>query len=388
MEETRIVGHRTAGGEFEIDSYDASQLFSRAYEVVQRGDCTGAVVLYDQLVREFPTSRFVSPSLYNAGLCLQRQGSHAEAVERFAGLLTSVPGSTDANAARFQMLESLVELERWDAMLSTSAELLTQETLRTDERLEAMSRRAQALLGLRRFDDAERAAREATAYFRTRQGDDEIADDSFAAAAQFVIAEALRGRSEQLELPDADVVTQRTLLDRRSALLLEAQRAYFDTIRFTNPRWSAAAGYRIGAMYQSLYDAVTHAPVPPPTRELGADALEIYRASYREQLADRVRPLVRAAIRYWELTLLMVERTDVARTEPRWVERTRSDLERSRTLLLGSHAPTATPPAPAVAPSETAPAISEPGASGSPATPQGGPQAPVTAPAAPHETLR
>ena len=50
----------------------------------------------------------------------------------------------------------------------------------------------------------------------------------------------------------------------------------------------------------------------------------------------RGKPLIRHAIRYWELTLMMVERTGV-RTE--WSSRVRDDLERARVRLLDSARP-------------------------------------------------
>ena len=334
LEETRIVARRTSGGELELDSYDASQLFQRAYERGVAGECERAVELYDRVVSEFPSSRFVSPSLYNAGLCLRDEGELASAVERWSLLLSRLPDAPDAKHARFLMTSALVELERWEPALESAELLLDRDDLRSDERLEAMARRAESLLGLGRTDDAERAARDALSYYRTRQGDDVIADEYFAAAANFVLAETIRARSEALALPDADVAAQRETLDRRAQLLLDAQRAYFDTIRYTDARWAAAAGYRIGAMYEQLYAAITSAPVPPPPpgREMGPDALAIYQREYRSQLAERVRPLMRHAIRYWELTLLMVERTGV-RSE--WVERTRTQLDRARQRLLG-----------------------------------------------------
>lgn len=332
LEETRIVARRTAGGELELDSYDASQLFDRAYAMSQRGECEPAVVLYDRIASEFPSSRFVSPALYNAGLCLQNAGELAEAVDRYSRLLASTTDSPDAKHARFQMTTALVDLERWEPALESASILLGRDDLRSDERLESMTRRAQSLFGLARIDDAERAARDALSYYRTRQGDEQIADEFFAAAANFVLAETIRVRSEALALPDADVTRQRAVLDRRAELLLAAQRAYFDTMRHTDARWAAAAGYRVGAMYEGLYLAITEATVPPPSRELNPEALEVYRSEYRQQLADRVRPLVRHAIRYWELTLLMVERTGV-RSE--WVERTRTQLDQARRRLLG-----------------------------------------------------
>lgn len=344
LEETRIVAHRTAGGELELDSYDASQLFERAYAMTTDGRCLEAIPLYDRIAAEFPTSRFVSPALYNAGLCLQRAGQHAPAVDRFTRLLQMVPQSSDAKHTRFLLAEALVELERWDPALEQALALLGRDDLTSYERLEAMSRRAQALYGLGRTDEAERAARDALAYYRTRTGDEAIADEFFAAAASFVLAEAIRTRSEALGLPAGDVQSQSAILDRRAQLLLDAQRAYFDTIRLTDARWAAAAGYRIGSMYETLYTAITEAPIPPPSTEMSPEALAVYRREYRQQLADRVRPLVRHAIRYWELTLLMVERTGVEPLEREWVARTRADLDRARQRLLGPVTAEATPP--------------------------------------------
>ena len=335
LEETRIVAHQQ-GDEVTVDSYDASQLFARAYELSQAGRCDEAVELYDRLVAEFPGSHRVSPALYNAALCLARAHELALAADHYATLLERAPHGPDAKHAGLQMTEVLVELERWPEALDAAETLLDREDLRSDERLEAMARRAQALLGAERLDEAQRAARDALTYYRTRRADEVIADEYFAAAANFVLAETVRLRSEAVALPDADVARQHEALDRRARLLLDAQAAYFDTIRLTDARWAAAAGYRIGAMYEGFYRAITTAPVPPPPRPLAPAAVQIYERSYREQLAERVRPLVRHAIRYWELTLLMVERTGVEPVERGWVDQTRADLSRARRVLLGA----------------------------------------------------
>jgi hypothetical protein len=45
---------------------------------------------------------------------------------------------------------------------------------------------------------------------------------------------------------------------------------------------------------------------------------------------------VRHAIRYWELTLLMVERTGV---DTQWAVRTRAELDRARQLLVTGQLP-------------------------------------------------
>jgi PAS domain-containing protein len=142
---------------------------------------------------------------------------------------------------------------------------------------------------------------------------------------------------------------------KRAQLLLDAMREYANTITHTtsivqtNPKWAAASGYRIGAMYDKLWHDLMSAPVPKTLSE-GAKEL------YPKELAKLIKPLLRHAIRYWELTLMMAERTG---TQGEWVDKTRGDLERTRALMLeqppglgGLPAPAA----PASAPTGTAPA--------------------------------
>ena len=83
-------------------------------------------------------------------------------------------------------------------------------------------------------------------------------------------------------------------------------------------------------MYDRFWDAVVTAPVPPSTRTLTDAERVLHDEHYRARLAELAQPLVRHAIRYWELTLAMVERTGV-RSE--WKERIRVDLARARARL-------------------------------------------------------
>lgn len=330
LEETRLVASRTAGGELSVEAFTAEDLFREGNALVHGGRCAEAVAHFDRVAREFASSRFVSPALYNAGLCLQEAGDLAGAVRRYEDLVRLVPGSGDVRHARLQLAAALVGLERWAEALAQAEALLERDDLDEAERLESHARRAQALLGLGRYEDAEAAARSTTAYFRVHR--EALPDEHFAAAGQFVLAETLRARAEEIEIPAADALTQHAALERRASLVLDAQRAYYDAIRLTDAYWASASGYRVGEMYESLWFALTHAPVPPPEHDLGEAALVVYRERFREELAARVRPLVRHAIHYWELTLMMVERTGAT---GEWVDRTRAELERARTVLLG-----------------------------------------------------
>src|SRR4051794_29431371 len=79
FEELRINARAKEGGGYEFDSYDAGDLFKRATDSLNAKKCEEAVSLYDKLTTEFPSSEYVSASLYNAGLCQQALGDFAGA---------------------------------------------------------------------------------------------------------------------------------------------------------------------------------------------------------------------------------------------------------------------------------------------------------------------
>ena len=325
MDELRITAARNQEG-YHFDVYDANDLFTHATDLLNHQKCHEAVELYDRLVSEFATSRFASASLYNAGLCLQALGDFAGAAQRYGGLRERFPDSEDRKDASFQYAEVLVQLERWPEIMSVADELLARTDICSTERLEAMARRSQALLGQGNYDEAERYARSALSYFRTRPAEDAIKDDFFAAACNYVVAESFRQREQQMTFP-LGTEPQKQVLVKRAELLLEAQREYFNTISLNNLDnyyWAAASGYRIGGMYDELWHAVMSAPVPANLPPEGHPI-------YHEELAKLIKPLIRHAIRYWELTQMFIERTGI---QTPWAEKIKTDLERVRNLLL------------------------------------------------------
>jgi tetratricopeptide (TPR) repeat protein len=325
MEELRITARQGEGG-YEFEAYDAPELFKRATELLDAKRCREAVVLYDRVAREFAASRYASPALYNAGLCLQALGDFAPSAERYRSLRERYPDSADRLVASFQLAEVLVQLEAFDEVVGVADELLAKGDLSADERIEAMARRAQGLLGRGELEAAERYARSALSYYRTRPDTDTIKDDFFAAACNYVVAESFRRRAQGMTFPSG-VDAQKQVLVRRAELLLEAQREYFNTISLNNLdnyHWAAASGYHIGNMYDELWRSIMSAPVPA---HLPAEGHGVY----HQELAKLIKPLIRHAIRYWELTLMFIERTGIKTT---WAEQTKVDLARVRALML------------------------------------------------------
>lgn len=325
MEELRITATRQGDG-YSFDVYDAKDLFDRATALLNAQKCAEAVPLYDKVAAEFPDGGYASAALYNAGLCLQALGEFGPSAERYAALRERYPASDDRKDASFQLAEVLVQLERWAEVIAIADELLADDGLTPLERLEGMARRSQGLLGEQQLDEAERYAKSALGFYRTRPSEERIPDDFFAAAANYVVAEAFRQRAQGMAFP-VGLEEQKKVLVRRAELLLEAQREYFNTISLNNLDnyyWAAASGYRIGNMYDELWHAVMSAPVPAHLPPEG-------HAVYHEELAKLIKPLIRHAIRYWELTLMFMERTQV---KGAWADKTKADLERVRALLL------------------------------------------------------
>ena len=331
MEEMRITARQEADGSISMNAYDAETLFNAGVAEMRAGSCETAVRHFDRVADEFTTSRFVSPALYNAGLCLKQRQSNREAALRFERILRDTPDSRDVKDAGFQLAELYLALERWDDGLEHATRMLERTDLNSDERVELLARKAQYHLGAERFDEARSQARLTLRWARTRPDDAQVRDPYFTAAASYVLAETLRLQAEDVRIPEGNVATQRPVLERRAQLILDAQREYFNTMRSRNAEWSAAAGYRIGNMYDAFWDAIMTAPVPPPSSPLEGELLELYHDEYRNSLARLVKPLIRHSIRYWELTLQMVERTGV---ESEWTRRIEEDLERARTRLL------------------------------------------------------
>jgi tetratricopeptide (TPR) repeat protein len=339
MEALRIVAKQGEEGSYSFEAYDAEELFTKANEALDANRCDEAVKLYDQLVQEFFSSRYASASLYNAGLCLAQTGQKEPALARFERLIAELPDSADLKHAIFQAGHLNVDLQHWAVAIVRADSLLGRSDLEPDERVEAMAMRAQALLGDKKIEEAEQQADQALTFHRTRAND--LSDPYYVGAANFVLAEAIRLRAEAMTFPNTTQEEQRAILVKRAQLLLEAQRAYFDTIRTTNAHWAAASGNRIGAMYDTLWHDIMGAPVP---ESLSPAA----KAVYPQELAKLIKPLLRHAVRYWELTLMMVERTGV---KSDWAEATKRDLERTRALLLDQPpGPGGLPPAPEVTP--------------------------------------
>src|SRR5208337_4304639 len=109
----------------------------------------------------------------------------------------------------------------------------------------------------------EHSLREALRGYQRDQADERMPED-VAAKAEFFLGEIYRIYFSALKLdPQSRSVDELGRdLEQKAEELLSAQGHYLRAIRIGSPHWATGAGYRIGSLYQELYDAMVTAPVP------------------------------------------------------------------------------------------------------------------------------
>lgn len=315
-----------------IESFDAADLFDQGSKALSEKRHADAIAAYERLLREFPDTRHTRAALYNCGLAYQGQKDWANAIARFKSLAETHAESSDAKDALFQMGATYAEMGNWPSSIEVLVRVLERKDLSADDRLEALGRRGYAQLQLSDLDAAERTFRSALGFFKQIETEERLETDFYLALAHYHLGQIShsRFRAIKLRLPDVQMSAD---LDEKARLLLTAQRQYIDTIKLGNPEWASASGFQIASLYEELYDAFAHAPVPPDLTR--PDAKE-KRELYFEELRKKIRVLLEKSVRTHEANLLMMERLGV-RNE--WRDKSKLAYAKMQRLLDPSFRP-------------------------------------------------
>ncbi len=316
----------TAGSKEDIDlsPLNDEELLALGTSAFAAGDNEKAARCFCRLADVFAQSKHRAEALYNAGLAYERLDRFEEALARFEPLADPAHGHGDALDASFRVAECLYHLSRFDKAQAVLTAIAARADIKPQERLEAQVHRGICLVEGGDLEGGERALRGAVDYW-TEKKEAERLDDYFPAQAQFYLGEIYRIHFERADLdPDKGEARLGKDLEYKCELLLSSQGHYLRAIRVGEGEWATAAGYRIGALYEQLYDAMLSAKVP---RGFDPEQAQVY----REELRKKVRVLVSKAMTIYERTLEAAERIGA---DNRYVERTRQSLERLKHLLL------------------------------------------------------
>lgn len=282
-----------------------------------------AIRYFDRLAVMFPDSRHRQTAFYRSGLAHAQLKRWQEAYERFAQI-AAPRGKGEALDAAFRSAEALYHLDRFAEAAALLEEIKARGDLTVGRQIEAQVQLGVCQVELDALDDAEKTLRAAVERYEGL-GDRSEVDDYFPGQAQFFLGEIYRLNYGKVILDGARGVDQLAEdLELKSRLLLSAQGHYLRTIRLGNGYWATAAGSRIGALYEDLYDHLLAAPPPP---ELAEEEAEVY----REELKKRVRVLITKAIGVYEQTLEAAERIG---TSGPFIEKTRESLQKMKDRLV------------------------------------------------------
>jgi len=321
MEPIKIEATTDAAGTH-IEAFDAAELFEMAGKALSDKRFDDAAKGYGKLLENFPESSYARPSYYNLGLAYIGNKDWSSAVDAFKNLIDKYPNHPDAKDSSFQLGACYAEEGNWPASAEVFARLLDRSDLNADDRIEAISRRGFAQFNLGDLGAAEKTFRAAMAFKQAIENQERLSTDFYLAFSQYHLGQIFheRFRKAALRLPEAQLDKD---LEEKAHLLLTAQRAYIDTIKFGNPAWASAAGFQVGSLYEELYDAFLSVPIPP---ELDKEAQVVY----REELFKKIRILLEKSLRWQRENLLMIERLGVT-TE--WAEKSRLAYTKLQRLL-------------------------------------------------------
>lgn len=316
-----------------LEGYDALDLLELANERFREEAYDRAVRVYEKLLAEFPEASVVPIARYNAGLAYERLEEWSKVVEHLSALVLRHPGSDPWVDAHFNLARAYGKLEDWGEVADTFwAARQIDGGLPPLAELEA---RVGTGIGLFMQGDhatAERELMQAVSFFEDHEQKEILPAKYFVGQARFYLGEIIALQFEALELSRPTTAGAEAQwvemmgkeLEDKCQLLLRAQASFIRAIRVGHRGWATAAGFRIGSLYERLFEELIAVPVPP---ELAAGAAEIY----REELRKRVSVLVKKAIRVYEMNREMAERIG---EQNEWVERTSLALERMKKLYL------------------------------------------------------
>lgn len=301
------------------------ELYATGVAAAAADDHARAAMAFELLADEHRDSKHRPAALHQAGLALFRLQDYSGAVGRFLEAAEVYGATREGAEALFRAADSYWLIGDEESALGVLERLSRDEGIDPVRRVEADMKRAICFARLRRTTEAERLLRASLDRLRGELAD-ELEDRYLPSQAQFHLAEIYRTYFLEVELDPSRTTQEKLLqdLEYKAQMLLSAQGHYLRCMRLGHPEWATASGFRVGELYQKLYEQLVDARLP---MDLDPELADIY----REELRSKVRVLVVKAIDAYEKTLATAER--VGATNP-FVQETREQLERLKTLLV------------------------------------------------------
>ncbi len=285
-----------------MEQLNITELFQFAATAFQKKQYSRAIRLYHRIVRYFPSHRYAYAAFYNLGLANENNKDYGAAIKAYRTFVKQFPKKTaDVLHARFRMASCEEALNRWLPAFKIYDSLLQQD-LKLDDRMDALAGAGRAMFKQKRYSQALPLLQLTVRLYkraRTNKTKKKSLDNTAVSLAQYYWArvEDLRFRRRQFRANEDQMKAD---LQYKARQLLLAQNLYFGTIRFRHLEWSMAALFRIGDMYEKLYDDIVKAPVP---QDFKPAEVKIY----RKMLRDKIKVLLDKALLTYRRNLMMAQ---------------------------------------------------------------------------------
>ncbi len=317
----KVVGK---GPNARVETMDPEALFEEGNRAFQAEDFEVAAEKYGLVSDYFEGSRWHKVATFNAGLALEKGGRFEDAIARFSSFSAALSGTKDSQDALFRKAHCLEQLKRWDEMLAVGEALLVPHfrDIKVVDRIGAFVVRGRAHEELGELALAERDFRRALDLYQDHLEERGLDKSASVSIAQFRIGEIYRElfASIRFKLPLERMARD---LEDKSNFFLMAQSAYLRTLRLQHSEWAVVAGFRLGALYETMYEDMLAAEVPDTLTE---EEVGIY----FEELHAKIRPLLMRAIDIYERNLRLGQRFG---KRDSWMQKTEASLARLKDVL-------------------------------------------------------
>src|SRR5688572_29891664 len=323
-----------------LDGYDALQLLDLGNQLYERNEPDKAVAVYERLLETFADSEHVPAAIYNKGLALEKLAEFDKALGCYQSIVEKHQESKSYRDAYFRIALMHGKLERWKDVADTFWQIRQLGDLSTMDELEARVGQGVGMFMQNDFATAESEFNGALRFYDSHKSEEYLPADYWIGQARFYLGEIYAREFESKKLSEPDLNEDQWAemmgkeLEEKCELLLRAQNNFIRAIRIGHTGWATAAGFRIGSLYEKLYDDLLKVPVPPSLSDDG-------KKFYLDELRKKVSVLVMKAIMVYERSLEMAQRVG---EQNEWVKRTSESLERMKSLAMAQlDAPEATP---------------------------------------------
>lgn len=295
------------------DAGTATELFEKGKKQLLEERFKEAAETFDLVERGEPQGKLAAAALLHAGLAYEGFGESSRAKQRYRTLIDKHPKDELVKLAWIRTGRMEVGMNQWKEALAVAEALLTRADLTVIEAIEANGQKGLALVALEDVDQASRFVERARDLMEKHHIGEVGRVPHEVAQVYFALGEVRRTKSERIKF-DPPPPNFGVVFEERAQGLLDAQSAYTDAMRATDPLWATMAGYRVGQLYRVLHADVMVLKIPSNAKT------EKDKQLFEGAMRLRYRVLLEKGLKMMEATLRMNERLG---EESTWTARAR-----------------------------------------------------------------